>query len=105
MSNEKAPGAKLPPSYVRDALSRDVGVILASCIREFKEGGELDEKCFDVDAVICGRSLAPKIRYERKVSPISWSKGNTPEGSNRPLTLPGRGNFIPSTHFASRRMA
>jgi hypothetical protein len=71
---------KLAPERVRECLSRDVHAILSVCIHQFKDDELMEEACFDVDAV---------------VAPASWSKANTPVGTDRPFTRAGKGNFIP----------
>ena len=93
---------KLAPEHVRECLSRDVHAILSVCIHQFKEEAEIDEKCFDVDAVITGRSLKPTVRYEKRVQPASWSARPIYEGTARPYTTVGKGSFIPQTHFSPR---
>ncbi|MEK7511280.1 MAG: hypothetical protein AAB582_03520 [Patescibacteria group bacterium] len=93
---------KREPQEVRECLSRDVHSILSVCLHQFKDQQEIEETCFNVDAVISGRSLAPKIRYEQKIAPISWSRGATPIGTNRPYAIAEKGSFIPSAHFSPR---
>lgn len=98
MNTEKAQAArpeKLPPARVRECLSRDVHAILSVCIHQFKENGEDELDCFDVDAVISGKGVKPKIRYESRVQPASWAKAPLPTGTNRPYTAAARGSFIP----------
>lgn len=90
---------KLAPERVRECLSRDVHAILSVCIHQFKADQIVDEKCFDVDAVIQNRSLAPRVRYEERVSPVSWSKAKTPLGTDRPYARASKGNFIPSAQM------
>ncbi len=92
--------AKLPPSQLRELLSRDVHVILSACIHQFNTQGDYEEDCFNVDAVISGKGEKARVRYETKVTPAAWSTGRSLEGTDRPLTTAARGNFIPSTHFA-----
>lgn len=94
--------AKRTPEDVHDALTRDVHTILSVCIHQFKEDHEFDEKCFDVDAVISGRSLAPKIRFEQRVQPASWSARKVPQGSDHPYTVANKRNLIPQSHFSPR---
>lgn len=105
MNSEKAPvtqKAKLAPEYVRECLSRDVHSILSVCLHQFNEEQEIDETCLNVDAVISGRSLQPKVRYEARVSPASWSSRSTLVGSDRPYATAGKGNFIPQSAFNRR---
>lgn len=93
---------KLAPEHVRQCLSRDVHAILSVCIHQFKEDDAVgQERCFDVDAVITGKSVAPRIRYEERVTPAAWSKGATPVGSDRPFSRSNKGNFIPVRHFSA----
>ena len=100
MSTEQK--AKRAPEEVCDALTRDVHSILSVCLHQFKDSQEIDEQCFDVDAIVSGRSLAPKIRFEQRIQPASWSSRKVPEGSDRPYTAAGKGHFIPETHFSPR---
>ncbi|MEK7079798.1 MAG: hypothetical protein AAB883_02790 [Patescibacteria group bacterium] len=103
MTNEatKTNPAKLPPARVRECLSRDVHVILSGCIHQFKEDGEEDDTCFNVDAVIEGRRTISRSRYAEQVAPVSWSKGNPNAGSANPYARASKGNFIPSAHFSA----
>jgi len=93
--------SKLPPEEVKNALSRDVHTILSVCIHQFKADQELEEKCFNVDAIVSGQAFAPKVRYER-VQPAHWAKGVTPQGTDRPYSASPKGNFIPQSHFFPR---
>ena len=105
MNTEKAQQPakpKLPPTYVRECLSRDVNAILSVCIHQFKEGDEMETECFNVDAVIAGRSLRPKVRFERTIAPANWATARTPIADNRPYTASGKGSFIPEGHFSPR---
>jgi len=102
MNNHPAPKSKLAPEHVRECLSRDVHAILSVCIHQFKEEQEIDEKCFDVDAVVTGRSLQPKVRYESRVAPASWATGRVAVSSDRPYSTSGKGSFIPAAHFGPR---
>lgn len=100
MSTEQKP--KRDPEDVCACLTRDVYSILSVCLHQFKEGEEIEEQCFDVDAIISGRSLSPKIRYERQIQPAAWSSRKAPEGTDRPYTTATKGQFIPQTHFSPR---
>jgi hypothetical protein len=93
---------KLAPHHVKVRLSRDVSTILKTCLHQFEdEEREIQEKSFNVDAVISGRSVQTKMIHERrtevaKVRPLVMRQ---PEYV-QPLTRPSRGNFIPSSHFS-----
>lgn len=100
MSTEQK--SKRDPQDVCACLTRDVYSILSVCLHQFKEGAEIEEQYFDVDAIISGRSLSPKIRYEERIQPAAWSSRKAPLGSDRPYTTAGRGQFIPQTHFSPR---
>lgn len=91
--------SKLPPAQVRTYLSRDVEAILTMCRTQFKDDG-YEEECFDIDAVMQGRSVV-RTKYEAKVTPAAWAQSPALMGSNRPLARPTRGNFIPNLRIST----
>ncbi|HYF29120.1 MAG TPA: hypothetical protein VEA36_02005 [Candidatus Paceibacterota bacterium] len=102
MTNDTSSVAKKPklaPDAVCAGLSHDVHAILSVCIHQFTSKEELEE-CFDVDAVISGRSLKPKVRYEHRITPASWSSRKVPVGTDRPYTAAQKGSFIPRGYCA-----
>ncbi len=87
---------KVPPAVVRERLSRDVNSILKVCIRQFDEVHRTSkEQCFDVDAVIQGRSVAEPI-YGARVRPAAYTRVALPRTAQATtLSRPQKGYFIP----------
>lgn len=91
---------KVPPAVVQERLARDVYAILKVCIQHFDEatGTEKDE-CFDVDAIVSGRSVATVNPYARRVIPARYAlPAERFAVSQAPLTRPQKGYFIPHAY-------
>lgn len=91
---------KKAPSQVREHLTRDVHAILSVCIKHFDDvTGSAKEDCFDVDAVIAGRSMNVGSIHERIVTPAAYTRPVMKETAYAAkLTIPQKGYFIPSTY-------
>ena len=96
-------GKKLPPHQVKESLSKDVHAILSVCIQHFD--GALrttKEECFDVDAVIAGRTHSSDNTYARRVTPAVYSRSMERNAvAPSELSRPQKGYFIPNA-YASR---
>lgn len=89
---------KVAPQIVRERLSKDVNAILSVCIQHFDDSNRMThEDCFDVDAVIAGRSVANDSIYTRRVRPAAYAR-STESNATQPstLTVPQKGYFIPN---------
>jgi hypothetical protein len=96
--------ARVEPHVVRDRLSRDVTRILSESLHQFEElEQEIEEKYFDVDGILTGRpsreQRASAIRSMPYEKPRNQTKVRVSKDAHF-LTVPGRGNFIPTSHFA-----
>jgi hypothetical protein len=95
---------KMPAHHVKAKLSKDVHSILKTCLHEFEdEQREIEDKSFNVDAVIAGRSVQPRMIHELRNEAVSKARTARTESRNQyiqPLTLASRGSFIPSSHFS-----
>jgi len=66
---------KVAPQIVRERLCKDVNAILSICIQHFDDAHRLEqEDCFDVDAVIAGRSVASDNHYARRMTPAAYAR-------------------------------
>lgn len=85
------------PQLVRERLSKDVNAILSVCIQHFDDAHRLaKEECFDVDAVIAGRSVADDGAYVRRVSPAAYAvPAERTATAPSALSVPQKGYFIP----------
>ncbi len=97
---EHTTAQKVAPAKIQEKLSKDVHAILSVCIQHFDEvTGVSKDECFDVDAVIEGRTLATDGDYRRRVTPAAYAR---PTQTSVPsiLSVPQKGYFIP-TYYAS----
>ncbi len=89
---------KIAPQVVRERLCKDVNAILSICIQHFDDAHRLEqEDCFDVDAVIAGRSVINESIYARRVTPAVYAR-SAERNATTPstLTVPQKGYFIPN---------
>jgi hypothetical protein len=95
------------PHHIRARLTRDVGSILSVCIEHFEdEEQRAREECFNVDAVIEGRSMRAESITERKIVPAAYTRSARPQVENpAQVTVPKKGYFIPRSYTSTLSFA
>ncbi len=99
---------QLEPHVVRDRLAKDIRRILSDSLHHFDEvDQEIEDKSFDVDGVVSGRPSREQHASVRRSLPQAnvrpYTSGQQAPVNAYTLTVPSRGNFIPSTHFSNPR--
>jgi len=56
---------------LKKRLADDIHVILSACLHQFEDAKELDEECFDVDAIVAGRLRSVPRASTRRPAPAS----------------------------------